>query len=703
MRVAAALVIPVVALFLLIRSAQSGEPKQSPGSAHDAGIHLGVDDFTVNGAQVFFLPGGKDLVVGGGGGSDTMLRSAKNGQVLLKAGADGFGIAVSGDGKRIATAGRQITVFDRTYSKEILSLAGNNDGVMPVAFSPKGDMFAVADNSKRELSIQKIGVPGKVIMKNIGPRYSSLVFSKDGKKLFAGTHEYGIDPAPIDVFDASTGNKLKSLDAHHRAIIGLALSSSGNILTSAGEDGLGIWNLGTGKSRFLPSSIKNGPQNRVWSVAISPDGATIAAGTDESIRLIDTESGNLRKELRPSGHIVWGVGFSPDGSELASISGTDRRTLEIWYPATGNRKGADRHAQAVARIPYVDATRLISVGDEGQLKVWDLQKQKVVSEFKGGNFVVSPSGNAAYSTPAHLFDLRKSAPAAAAVNLPGVHEQAEDAAWTSAGSLIVADFFQQKIWLFDAQGKPLSNLRLTDPLNGLDFVRDVAAVPNRPEIYFGGGGSRSFDGSQKDSGFVGIWIPPAPTWKFLTKKLQLPVQELITTNSGKVLAFAFSYNDNALYDGESGKEISRVPNSRYALLSRTVSPDAKLIAFGGEKKTVLLWDVAAKQFRKLTGTAVDGKPERVPAPSNPAECGVRTPITGLVSALAFSPDALTLATGDPDGGVNVWSVKSSSLLRKLGAGSGEKVSTLSFSSDGKLLAGGMNDGSIRVWNLGAGK
>lgn len=699
MRVAG-LIIVILSLSMSTSTLTALSSEPTPGLPQN-GIHLGVSDFSVNGAQVLFLPGGKEVVVGGGGGSDTMLRSAMDGKVLLKLGTDGFGIAVSADGKRIATAGRQISVFDRISSKEIMSLPGNNDGVMPVAFSPQGDLLAIADNSKRDLSIRKIGTVAKATMKNTSPRYSSLVFSKDGKKLFAGTHEYGIDPAPIDVFDTTTGNKLNSLDAHHRAILGLALSSSGTLLASAGADGLGIWNLTTGKHQFLASS-PNSVQNRFWSVAISPDGAIIAVGTDDSIRIIESASGKLVKELQPSGRIVWGVGFTPDGKELASISGSDRRTLELWNLASGKRRGADRHAQGVLEIAYLDATRLISFGNDERLKLWDLQKQQVLGELKGRNFVLSVSGKAAYGTPAHIFDLRK-LPAGSPIALAGVHEEASEAMWTSAGSLVVADIFNQKIWLFDAQGKSQAKLPLTGPLTGLDFVRALGATPNRSEIYFGGGGYRSFNGSQKDSGFVGMWAPPAPTWKFLNKNLPLPVQQFIATKSGKVLAFANSFNDNALYDADTGKQLSRVPNSRYALLSQTVSPDGKFIAFGGEKKTVLLWDTTAQQFRKLTGDAIDGKPEHVQSPSNPAECGVSMPIPGLVSALAFSPDGSILASGDPQGGVNLWSVKSGSLMKKLATEPRERISTVFFSRDGKLIAGGLDDGSIRVWAVPANK
>src|SRR5262249_6250084 len=80
--------------------------------------------------------------------------------------------------------------------------------------------------------------------------------------------------------------------------------------------------------------------NPAYSVAFSPDGNTLAAGTVRGIKLWDVKSGrDLRVLQEPSG-TVYSVAFSPDGRTMASAGskkvigsrdrGEDDPTLRLW-------------------------------------------------------------------------------------------------------------------------------------------------------------------------------------------------------------------------------------------------------------------------------------------------------------------------------------------------------------------------------------
>jgi WD40 repeat protein len=67
----------------------------------------------------------------------------------------------------------------------------------------------------------------------------------------------------------------------------------------------------------------------VSSVAFSPDGKTVASGSDDkTIRLWDVKSGKSR--TTPEGHTgeVSSVGYSPDGRTL--VSGSWDREVLLW-------------------------------------------------------------------------------------------------------------------------------------------------------------------------------------------------------------------------------------------------------------------------------------------------------------------------------------------------------------------------------------
>jgi WD40 repeat protein/tRNA A-37 threonylcarbamoyl transferase component Bud32 len=76
--------------------------------------------------------------------------------------------------------------------------------------------------------------------------------------------------------------------------------------------------------------------------------------------------------------------------------------------------------------------------------------------------------------------------------------------------------------------------------------------------------------------------------------------------------------------------------------------------------------------------------------------------TDTVTAVAFSPDRLHLASGSRDGTVKVWELATGLELRTLPGLTGG-VTGLAFSPDGRRLASVSPDGTVRVWEAGTGK
>jgi WD40 repeat protein len=61
-----------------------------------------------------------------------------------------------------------------------------------------------------------------------------------------------------------------------------------------------------------------------------------------------------------------------------------------------------------------------------------------------------------------------------------------------------------------------------------------------------------------------------------------------------------------------------------------------------------------------------------------------------------------LATGDTDGGVQLWDTATGWQTRAL-AGYTTPVRALAFSSDDRSLAGGDVEGTVKVWDLSTGR
>ena len=135
----------------------------------------------------------------------------------------------------------------------------------------------------------------------------------------------------------ATGEQFRTLDAHSNWVLSVAISPDGNTLASGSADKtIKLWNLKTGQ---LLHTL-NAHSSWVNVVAISPDGQTLVSGSaDNTIKVWNLSNGKLlrtlKRQLGSEGHSgsVCSLTISPDGQTLASSS-TDN-TIKLWNLHTG--------------------------------------------------------------------------------------------------------------------------------------------------------------------------------------------------------------------------------------------------------------------------------------------------------------------------------------------------------------------------------
>lgn len=115
-------------------------------------------------------------------------------------------------------------------------------------------------------------------------------------------------------------------DCQHRDLARWHTSS----IAGGNEREVGLWRISNEK---LLQKLK-GHTNSISSVAFSPDGVTLASGSqDNTVRLWDYQKKELLRQLSEHTNIVNTVSFSPDGELFAS--GSSDYSVRLWRVSDG--------------------------------------------------------------------------------------------------------------------------------------------------------------------------------------------------------------------------------------------------------------------------------------------------------------------------------------------------------------------------------
>jgi WD40 repeat protein len=151
----------------------------------------------------------------------------------------------------------------------------------------------------------------------------------------------------------------------------VAFSPDGQSIAAGTDDNIGeamlwIWRT-TNPEQPQQLSAHIG---QILRLVFAPDSATIMTGSIEGLaKLWDAQSGKMLRELSHGAPVMDGL-FTPDGSRLITSTLTGR--IFVWDSKTGQSlEGPSAHAGAAVLEISGDGTRLASFSWDRTAKVWD--------------------------------------------------------------------------------------------------------------------------------------------------------------------------------------------------------------------------------------------------------------------------------------------------------------------------------------------
>jgi WD40 repeat protein len=428
-----------------------------------------------------------------------------------------------------------------------------------------------------------------------------------------------------------------------------------------------------------------GHTDPIYSVAVSPDGRSVATGSfDKTIKLWDLAAGKEARALGgKNGHQnqVLSVAFSPSGDLLAS-GGSDN-VVKLWDMPSAKPSATFTHSSAPTRAAVAaDGKAVVIAYSEGAIKLWSLPEAKPVATLTGHTgaatgVAFAPNGQTVVSVgedrTLRYWNATKGEPLAVAG--AAVSEITGLAVNPGSGAVVTtsADGLLQFWPAQPTPGKPcLPTKQVSDPAA---VGAALAVTPNGSHVLTAGKGKG-----------VAVWNAGSGA-KERALDADAPVAAVVVSKNGQLVAVAHGADQQVtLLNFADGSAVGRFkPPAKVGELA--FHPNNTALAATLADNRAIAWGVAFE-----------------PGQSTPPEFGRPVqdfPHPAAVKSVAFSADGSLVLTAADDKQARAWKFASDQPRATLQHPN--LVDAVAFNKAGTLLATACHDGIMRVWDVAKGQ
>ncbi len=544
-----------------------------------------------------------------------------------------------------------------------------------------------------------------------------VTYSPDGRTLASAGKD-----AVIRFCDARTLRPQGELRSGQGEVNEIVFTPDGKSLASAGDDGtVWLWDLESARRRGILRP--EGCRDELSALAISPDGKMlVAGGKDGHIWSWELASGTLKAKLTPSEWIHY-LTFASQDRFLAAVLGG---RLLLLDPTTLRERGRFHPYGPACCASFSHDSKTLAAGSAsgGRILLWDLTKQLQRIDLPGRenapirSLSFSPDDTLLVSGGddgrVRLWDVRSGSLRASV--------QGHDRVWCTAfapdGERLATAGQDGTVKLWQVLGDDRRTIRVNSEAKKDAAVDWVAFSPDGQSLFTWTTNGDPYTGTS--NGELGRWSTFSGR---RTESAGMPATSMIrpALAPGSRLATVVGDKRSLCVQDLSGTAV-QVYRHPQPLSAVAISPDGKRVVFADDSPAVWMWDVDVDTGQprevlplssvcKCLAFAPDGRTIAVATGAQvlllDADRGETVAVLSgheeEVRVIAFSPDGRLLATATwDDKRVRIWELPSGReryCLWKHQKG----VNAVAFSPDSKTLASGAGKGEVILWNVAGGQ